>query len=95
MRHISHCLNPTLTTLCQRAIELESLTAIVQRYLPEAHRAQCTVGSFNKGCLVLIVTDPVWASELRYHLPDLRDHLRHHQGLHQLINIKINMLLHG
>ena len=95
MRRITHCLNPSLTTLCKRAIELESLTAMVQGYLPETNRVQCSVGSFNKGCLVLIVTDPVWASELRYSLPALRDHLRLHAGLHQLITIKINLALEG
>ena len=95
MRRITNCLSPSLTTLCKRAIELESLTSIVQGYLPETNRVQCSVGSFNKGCLVLIARDPVWASELRYSLPGLRDHLRRHAGLHQLITIKINLALKG
>ena len=93
MRRITHCLNPTLTVLCKRAIELESLTATVQYYLPKSDKAQCTVGSFNKGCLILIVTDPVWASVLRYSLPELRDNLRREAGLYQLITIKINVAL--
>jgi hypothetical protein len=93
MRQITDCLNPSLAKLCSRVIELESLTAMVQLYLPKASSRHCVVGSFNKGCLVLVVTDPVWASELRYSLPELRDRLRRDAKLHQLITIKINMIL--
>jgi hypothetical protein len=91
MRPITHCLNPTLTAICKQSLELESLSAIIHHYLPESYRSCCTVGSFNKGCLTLVVSDPAWASELRFHLPQLRDHLRQQAKLHQLITIKIQL----
>lgn len=93
MLKITQCLNPSLASICKRAIELESITAIIHKYLPEHYRAYCKVSSFNKGCLVLLVNNALWASEIRYLLPELRDQLRQSAGLHQLITIKMNIEL--
>lgn len=89
MRHITRCVNPRLADLCQRAIKLEELSEKIYTYLPEALRDQCHVGSFNNSCLILIVTDPIWATQLRYTIPELRDRLRSEAGIHQLASIKI------
>ena len=89
MRHITHCLNTKLASICEHAIKLEELSAKIYRYLPEALREQCHVGSFKNSCLVLVTRDPVWASQLRYALPELRDKLRGEAGIHQLASIKI------
>jgi len=91
MRKITQCLNPMLTSICKRAIELESITAILHQYLPVHYRAHCKVSSFNKGCLVLLVNNAMWASEIRYLLPELRDQLRTSAGLYQLITMKITV----
>ena len=91
MRHITRGLNNQLAELCQRAIKLEELNAKIYGYLPEALREQCHVGSFNNSCLVLVTRDPVWASQLRYALPELRDKLRREAGIHQLASIKITV----
>lgn len=91
MLKIAQCLNPSLASICKRAIELESITAMVHKCLPEKYRAYCKVSSFNKGCLVLLVNNALWASEIRYLLPELRDALRKNAGLHQLITIKMNI----
>jgi len=91
MRHITRCLNTQLADICQRAIKLEELNAKIYGYLPETLREQCYVGSFNNSCLVLVTSDPVWASQLRYALPELRDKLRGEAGIHQLASIKITV----
>lgn len=91
MRHITRCSNVILTEICQQAIKLEALTAKIKPYLPEALREDCTVGSFNNGCLTLVITNPMWAVQLRYSLPELRDTLRKEAGIHQLASIKIHM----
>lgn len=91
MRHITRCLNIQLADICQRAIKLEELNAKIHDYLPEALREQCHVGSFNNSCLILVTRDPVWASQLRYALPELRDKLRSEAGIHQLASIKITI----
>lgn len=89
MRHITRCLNPQLSDICQRAIKLEELNAKIYRYLPDNLREQCYVGSFTNSCLVLVTTDPVWASQLRYALSELRDKLRSEAGIYQLASIKV------
>jgi hypothetical protein len=87
MRRINQCLNKQLLSICQRAIDLDELNHKVLSHLPENLRSRCTVASFNKGCLLLVIADAAHASELRFCLPTLRDDLRA-AGLHQLISIK-------
>lgn len=70
---------------------LEELSSKLALYLPENMIAECQVGSFNKGCLLLIVSNAAWASQLRYFLPELRDKLRKEAGLYQLSSIKISI----
>ncbi len=91
MRRLTQCLNPRLTEICKRAIQLEELNSKIYTYLPSSLQKHCHVGSFTNGCLVIIVNDAVWASELRYSLPNLRDALRKEAGIYQLSSIKINI----
>lgn len=90
MRRISRCLNAKLTEICHQSIKLEELSQKVNAYLSEPLRGQCQVGSFHKGTLILIASNSGFASQLRYVLPDLRDHLRH-AGIYQLSSIKITV----
>lgn len=87
MKHINQCLNTRLTDLCKRAIQLDELNHKLQLFLPTELKAHCQVGSFNLGCLTIVVDDAVWASQLRYLLPDLRDDMRK-SGIYQLTSIK-------
>ncbi|KTD05973.1 hypothetical protein Lgra_2750 [Legionella gratiana] len=91
MRSISHCLNKQLVDICQRSFQLEELTHKVKQLLPETLAGECYVGSFNKGCLVLTTTNAVWATQLRYVIPELRDRLRKETGLYQLSSIKVTV----
>jgi hypothetical protein len=90
MRRINRCLNPKLQEICKQVLQLEELSQMINAYLPEFLRLQCHIGSFHKGCLLLIANDSVWAAQLRYSLPELRDNLRQ-GGLHQLTSIKISI----
>ncbi|KTD22182.1 Zn-ribbon-containing, possible RNA-binding protein-like protein [Legionella lansingensis] len=90
MRQVNRCLNPQLAALCEKAMELAALNNLIKKYLPLSLVEYCRVGSFNKGCLV-IVTASAWATELRYIIPDLRDKLRKQAGLYQLTGIKISI----
>ena len=91
MRRINRYLNNQLIDICQRTMLLEELNSKLSHYLPATLKPHCHVGSFNKGCLVIVVSDPVWASQLRHSLPELRDKLRSEAGIYQLISIKISM----
>lgn len=95
MRRITDCFNSSVNMLLKKASELETLNTIVQQYFPEAAHIPCKVGSFNQGCLVLLVSDPGWATQLRFSLPALRDRLRQEAGLHQLSSIKITLQMDG
>ena len=89
MRSINRCLNKQLVDICQRSVQLEELSNKLIQYLPENLAKECQVGSFNKGCLLLITRNAAWASQLRYIIPELRDKLRKEAGLYQLSSIKI------
>jgi len=91
MRRINRCLNKQLLTICQQAVQLDDLNLKLSKYLPAQIREHCKIGSFTKGALLIITDDPVWATELRYCIPALRDTLRKEAGLYQLISIKIEV----
>ena len=91
MRHITRCLNPRLSNMCMHALKLEEVSALLLDYLPSDLRNHCRVGSFSNGCLTLITKDSVWASQLRYIIPELRDTLRSKAKLYQLASIKITI----
>lgn len=95
MRKILDCIDSSMNALVKKATDIERLNDIVQRYFPEAAQIPCKVGSFNHGCLVLLVSDPGWATQLRFSLPLLRDRLRQEAGLHQLSSIKIKLQIDG
>ena len=92
MRPINLCFNKQIINICQRAAELEALNIRIKTWLPDNLKDHCSVGSFEKGCLVLTTKDAVWATQLRYALPTLRDMLRKEAGLYQLLAIKVTVL---
>ena len=91
MRRINRCLNTRLIEICKRTVQLEELNSKVFSYLPITLQEHCHVGSFNGGCLVIVANNPVWASQLRYSIPELRDILRIEAGIYQLTSIKITV----
>jgi hypothetical protein len=92
MRSINRCLNKQLADICQRSMQLEELSHKIMQFLPAALAAECQVGSFNKGCLVLTTDNPAWATQLRYATPELRDKLRQEGGMYQLTAIKVSVV---
>ena len=91
MRRINRCLNTRLIDICQRTVQLEELNLKLLHYLPESFHEHCHVGSFNRGCLAIVADDAVWASQLRYVIPELRDNLRAKAGIYQLSSIKVTV----
>ncbi|RUR10722.1 DUF721 domain-containing protein [Legionella septentrionalis] len=89
MRPINQCLNPKLAELCQQALRSESLKDKVSQHLPPLFQKHCSIAGFNKGCLILLVDDAIWATQLRFLLPELRDKLRQEAGIYQLASIKL------
>ncbi|WP_131782674.1 DUF721 domain-containing protein [Legionella gresilensis] len=92
MRPINRCLNKQLADICQQVIQLDKLNSLLKPLLPSHLQEFCQIGSFNKGSLLINLTNATWATELRYYLPTLRDKLRKEAGLYQLMNIKIQLI---
>lgn len=92
MRRISHCLNNQLQDICQRALQLDELNHKLKQYLPENLAGHCQIASLTKGCLLITTSNAVWATELNYCRPELRDRLRREAGLYQLTSIKIEVV---
>lgn len=88
MKSIKYCLNKQLAEICQRSVQLEEFTQIINDLLPEELAPYCKVSSFNKGSLILGATDAAWATQIRYAIPELRDKLRK-AGMYQLSSIKV------
>lgn len=91
MLHISKCFNKNVSDIQTQGEKCRDLEKIITNYLPIEIRSAVTIASFNNGCLILNVNDSVWASQLRFMLPELRDYLRKENNLYQLSNIKITI----
>ncbi len=89
MRHIRDCFNTKYSQIFIQAQRLDEFSKTIKKYLPEPFHPHCRVKGFQNGCLVIGTTDAAWASQLRYLLPELRDHLRSQEKWYQLISIKI------
>lgn len=91
MRRIHRYMNQNLQSICKRVLQLEELDAKLQAVLPEILQGKCHVRSFNQNCLSIITTDAVWATQLHYCLPEIRDKLRKEAGIYQLTSIKVTV----
>ncbi len=93
MRRINRYLNTRIIEICKNTALLEDLNKHLQNFLPLDLKAHCHVGSFNKGCLLIVTSNAEWASQLRYFVPELRDKLRIEAHIYQLTSIKITIAL--
>ncbi|OGV31398.1 MAG: hypothetical protein A3E88_02960 [Legionellales bacterium RIFCSPHIGHO2_12_FULL_35_11] len=91
MRHISQCLNSKIAKTCMQTKKISDISNFMQNIIPNDILNNCKVGSFLRGSLVIIVNDAVWASQLRYLLPEIRDKLRNEMKLYELSSIKISI----
>jgi hypothetical protein len=91
MRRIHRYMNQSLQSICKRVLQLEELDAKLQAVLPSMLQGKCHVKSFNQNCLSIIAVDPVWATQLHYCLPEIRDKLRKEAGIYQLTSIKVTV----
>lgn len=91
MRHINQCFTSEIAKICQQAMSLESLNESIIEFLPQECKAYCKVSSFNKGHLILKVSDPIWLTPLRFLIPSLRDNLRREARIYQLATITIQV----
>lgn len=91
MRHISNCINSSLSKICAHASAIEKLSILLMQFIPDEMKKHCRVGNFDNGCLIIVVDDSTWASQLRFMLPEIRDNLRLKAKLYHLSSIKITI----
>lgn len=92
MRPVKNYFNNQIANICTRVLELESLNAKISTLLPDALKNHCQAASFNQGVLILTITNPNLATELRFLKSELRDRLRKEAGLYQLTAIDIKII---
>lgn len=67
--------------------ELERFNRLFAQYLGAEAAKHCQVAKLEKNCLFVIVDNGNWATQLRFHIPDLMVQLRKHPGLESLSGI--------
>jgi hypothetical protein len=79
----------TLHAISSHARQLESLQRIIQACLNEPLCSHVQLANYRKGLLILQTDSPVWASKLRYLVPELRKQCQLHPSFQSLRDIRI------
>lgn len=78
-----------LKVLMEHTRRLERISRVVRNRLPAPLGSHCCVANITQQTLVLHADSPAWITKLRYHCPDLLDHLHRQPDLGQLRDIRI------
>lgn len=89
MKILKDCFPQDLHFIFKNIEKIDLAHSIVHKYLPAELQPYCKVINLRQSILVIEVTDGVWASQLRYQLPDLLNILRKETMLCGLIKIEI------
>ena len=89
MKHITACFSKDLINICQHSFQSEKWQVSIEAYLGTPLNKHICLAQFKAGKMTLIADCPLWASEMRMRLPDLRDYLRKELKCHQLKFIEI------
>ena len=81
----------SLQHILDHARVLEQLTRRLRRHLEPALAPHCQVANYREGTLVISTDSPVWATRLRYQLPQLRRQLAADHSLQGLSDIRLRV----
>lgn len=73
-----------LGELLRHVQRLQRLTALLRDALPAPLKDHCCVANLRDGILILHADTPVWAHQLRYHLPQVLQHVALNERLEPL-----------
>lgn len=79
--------NKALQTILLRVDQLRELNRLVAEHLPTEMIKHCEVIKLEKNCLFVLVTSGSWATQLRFHIPELMKKLKNYPLLAQLSGI--------
>lgn len=91
MKILKDCFPKNLQHIFKTIEKIDIANSLVKEYLPEELKSCCIVTNLRQNVLVLAVSDGVWASQLRYQLPELLRVLRKEPMFCGLIKIEIIM----
>lgn len=76
-----------LTHIIQKAKQLSQLNLTLQAILDPELQSHCEVANFAEDTLILHVSDGMWATRIRYSIPQLISALKNQPGLEGLKKI--------
>jgi len=82
---------PALTRLIERAHELQQIDTVVGEWLPAVLRPEVKVAVTRGDTLVLTATSAVWATRLRYEVPELLERARESKSLAHIQRIQVRV----
>ena len=83
--------DPVLQRLLTRARALQQLDEVVKTWLPGKLAEKVTVAVVREGVLVLCAESPVWATRLRYEVPNLLEKAALHPELNHLKAVEVRV----
>jgi hypothetical protein len=90
MKHITTCFSNELIKICEQSYASEKWLDVIHDYLGHPMNQHVQLGSFEKGKMILIADCPLWSSEIKMRVPELRDYIRkEHQCSLKFIEVKI------
>jgi hypothetical protein len=78
-------------TLLDKVNKLQELNVLVKQHLSAPLVDHCWVANLKQGRLVLAVDSPVWATNLRFHMPELLSTLRQQPRFAGLVRIDVSV----
>jgi len=91
MKHITRCFSQDLIKICHQSFKSQKWQHVVREFLKGPLANHVMVGEYQKGKLTLVVDCPLWGSELRMRLSELRDFLRKEQNCYDLMFIQVKI----
>lgn len=76
-----------LNDIFKKLQQIESLQKLWLRFVPDNLRACTKVANYRDDSLIISVASAVWATELRFNIPNLLETLRKEGKLYQLRSI--------
>jgi hypothetical protein len=82
--HILKNEGKALLHLFQKLDQLKELNRIFAQYAEPGIVAHCKIANLQNNCLIVIVDNGNWATQLRFHIPNLIVQMRQHTVLQNL-----------
>lgn len=92
LQKIGDWLKTHMPDLVKQSGQVATIQMSLQKLLPEHLQKVCKAAGFQRGILLLNLTNSLFATELRFAIPELISRFRTTGGLPQLIDIHIKVV---